>query len=288
MKNLLTVLPFLFLTSLCAQNLPTRDIVQTKNFPSQFVSARNVDVWLPPSYAQNPGKRFPVLYMHDGQNLFDSATSYGKIPWGVDKAMMRLAKRGSTREAIIVGVWNTPKRYAEYMPQKAVPNGSLAGLGYIRATEGTIVSDAYLKFLVTELKPFIDSTYRTLPDRASTFVMGSSMGGLISAYALCEYPNVFGGAACVSTHFPAGNGIVIEYLKTHLPDPKTHKIYFDYGTKTLDSLYEPYQKTMDAAMKQAGYTKNKNWVTKKFTGAEHSENSWSKRVDMPLTFLLRK
>lgn len=257
-------------------------------FPSSFVNARNIDVWLPPSYAANPTKHFPVLYMHDGQNLFDTATSYSNVAWGVDKAMLRLMKSGSAREAIIVGVWNTSKRYAEYMPQKAVRSGNLADVQYLHGTSGSIISDQYLKFLVSEVKPFIDSTYRTLSNRENTLVMGSSMGGLISLYALCEYPNVFGGAGCVSTHWPAGDGIVIEYFKSHLPNAKTHKIYFDYGTKTLDSLYEPYQQKMDMVMKRAGYNANKNWITKKFDGADHSETSWSKRVEVPLRFLLRK
>ena len=116
--------------------------------------------------------------------------------------------------------------------------------------------------------------------------MGSSMGGLISAYALCEYPHVFGGAGCVSTHFPAGKGAVIDYLAKNLPKPGAHKLWFDYGTETLDALYEPYQRRMDAVMKAAGYTEGRDWITKKFPGAEHSEKSWRARVDQPLTFLL--
>jgi predicted alpha/beta superfamily hydrolase len=118
--------------------------------------------------------------------------------------------------------------------------------------------------------------------------MGSSMGGLISAYAMSEYPEIYGGAGCVSTHWPAGDGIVIDYLKAHLPDARTHRFYFDYGTETLDANYEPYQRKMDEVMRNAGYKEGKNWVTKKFVGAEHAERAWSQRVDVPLTFLLHK
>jgi predicted alpha/beta superfamily hydrolase len=142
--------------------------------------------------------------------------------------------------------------------------------------------------VVEELKQFIDSTYRTLTDRKNTFIMGSSMGGLISAYAMCEYPDVFGGAGCISTHWLAGDGIVIDYLKKHLPDPHSHKFYFDYGNETLDASYEPYQQKVDAVMKNAGYKEGKNWLTRKFVGAEHSERAWSKRVDVPLQFFLHK
>lgn len=114
------------------------------------------------------------------------------------------------------------------------------------------------------------------------------MGGLISLYAASEYPDVFGGIGALSTHWPAGDGIVIDYLTAHLPDPRTHKLYFDYGTQTLDAGYEPYQRRMDAAMRAGGYTEGRNWITRKFEGAEHSERAWRERVDVPLQFLLGK
>ncbi|HNJ42985.1 MAG TPA: alpha/beta hydrolase-fold protein [Acidobacteriota bacterium] len=258
-------------------------------FSSKLIDPRDVDVWLPPGYETDTHKRYPVLYMHDGQNIFDPKTSYGGVDWGVDETMDRLIREKKIRPAIVVGIWNSPKRYAEYMPQKAAKDPDTAHLKNIpiNAT-GPIVSDKYLKFLVTELKPFIDAHYRTLTDRKNTSIMGSSMGGLISAYAISEYPNVFGGAGCVSTHWPAGEGSMIEYLKNHLPDPRTHKIYFDYGTATLDSTYEPFQLKMDEVMKQHRYKAGKNWITRKFEGAEHSEKSWRERVDIPLVFLIGK
>ncbi|HYY98405.1 MAG TPA: alpha/beta hydrolase-fold protein [Pyrinomonadaceae bacterium] len=256
-------------------------------FPSRRVLPRNVDVWLPPGYGR--GGRFPVLYMHDGQNLFDPRTAYGGVDWGVDEAVTRLIGQGVVREAIVVGVWNTQRRVAEYMPRKAVHFSNTKDLkGVTVESADEIVSDEYLKFLVYELKPFIDSRYRTLRGRADTFIMGSSMGGLVSAYAACEYPRVYGGAGCVSTHWPAGGGAMVEYLKTRLPDPRTHKFYFDYGTETLDAQYEPYQRRVDEIMERAGYAEGSSWVTRKFEGEEHSEKSWRKRVDIPLVFFLHK
>jgi predicted alpha/beta superfamily hydrolase len=258
-------------------------------FSSKFVAARNVDVWLPPGYERDKTKRFPVIYMHDGQNLFDPHTSYAGVDWGIDETMMRLIGEGKIQEAIVVGVWNTPKRVAEYMPQKALKTGQLEELKNLPVeAHGAVVSDNYLKFLVSELKPFIDSTYRTQPDAQHTFIMGSSMGGLISAYAISEYPQVFGGAGCVSTHWPIGGGIVIDYLQNRLPAAASHKFYFDYGTVTLDAQYEPFQQRMDEAMRRAGYKQGKNWMTRKFIGAEHSERAWSKRVEIPLIFFLGK
>src|ERR1035437_1486177 len=154
----------------------------------------DINFALPPGYDQNSSAKYPVLYMHDGQNLFDPHLSYTGVPWGVDKAIARLSSEGKIRAAIVVGIWNTPKRFGEYMPQKAVSVTNTAQLPSIPIpTHDEIVSDNYLKFIVEELKPFIDAHYRTLPGRADTFIMGSSMGGLISAYAVAEYPKVFGG-----------------------------------------------------------------------------------------------
>ena len=265
----------------------TGTIIRYPSLHSTHVAPRNVDVWLPPSYGKDPAQHYPVLYMHDGQNLFDPATSYGNVDWAVDEAMTDLIAKGAVREAIVVGIWNTPARRDEYMPQRAVRgdvNFNVPGANDLKP--GDIISDRYLAFLVTELKPFIDAAYRTLPGRADTSVMGSSMGGLISQYAMSRYPDVFGGAGCVSTHWPAGDGITLDDFATHLPDPATHRYWFDYGTQTLDAGYEPYQKRADEILREAGYVEGQNWITRKFEGAEHSEKAWRLRVDQPLVFLL--
>lgn len=256
--------------------------------PSKFVAVRRVDVWLPPGYDANATERYPVIYMHDGQNLFDPATSYGGVPWSADLAVARLMAAGRSRGAIIVGVWNTPARFGEYLPEKAVSAELYAKfIAQYKFPSAPPQGDAYLKYLVTELKPFIDRTYRTRPEREHTSTMGSSMGGLISAYAICEYPEVFGGAGCVSIHWPLGDGVIIDWFARHLPKPGTHRIYFDFGTETLDAAYEPYQRRVDAVMRAAGYTEGRDWLTLKYAGAAHSEKSWRERVDLPLLFLLK-
>ena len=256
-------------------------------FASAHVAARNVDIWLPPGYAEHPHKRYPVLYMQDGQNLFDPKLSYTGVDWGIDETMTRLIAAAKVRQTIVVGIWNTSRRFGEYMPQQAVTTADVEmGVGLPSIPRSAVVSDAYLKFLVTELKPFVDTTYRTLPDRDDTFVMGSSMGGLISLYAMAEYPDVFGGVGAMSTHWPAGDGIVIDWLAQHLPDPRTHRIYYDHGTATLDAAYAPFQQRMDAVMRAGGYVEGRNWITRRFEGAEHNERAWRARVDVPLEFLL--
>lgn len=286
------------------------------DFPSKHIKPRHVDVWLPDGYS--PKKDYPVLYMHDGQMLYDARTTWNKQEWGVDETMSRLIKNDSIRPCIVVGIWHSgATRAVDYFPEKpfrSLPKSYTDSLlAYGKHPNGNpllatdIQSDAYLRFLVKELKPFIDKRYPTLRDRDNTFVAGSSMGGLVSMYAICEYPAIFGGAACMSTHwtgiFSTDNnpipGAFVAYLQENLPDPKTHKLYFDYGTATLDALYEPYQKQVDSVLGSKGFgftietysppstmPVSQNWTTIKVEGADHSENAWRSRLHVPFYFLL--
>jgi len=278
-------------------------VIRLSNFNSKFVNARNVDVWLPKNYSNE--KKYAVLYMHDGQMLFDSTNTWNKQEWGIDEAMSDLFHQQKIKDCIVVGIWNDGRnRHIDYFPQKPFEALTKAEQDTMYAANrqngnsifsGKVQSDNYLKFLVTELKPFIDSAYHTQNDVGNTFIAGSSMGGLISIYAICEYPKVFGGAACLSTHWPgifrkennAFPNAMNQYLKANLPKAKNHQIYFDYGTETLDAMYEHYQLEVDKIMTNKGYS-NKNWMTKKFEGENHSEIAWRKRVKIPLEFLLRK
>lgn len=277
-------------------------IKRYEKFPSVNVDPRTVDVWLPEGYSAR--KRYAVLYMHDGQMLFDSTTTWNHQEWGVDEMVTKLTREGKIQDVIVVGIWNNQnKRHSEYFPQKPFEmltqtmQDSLLMVNRRpnqRLLVTRVYSDAYLRFLVQELKPFIDRTFATKADRAHTFIAGSSMGGLISMYAISEYPSVFGGAACLSTHWPGAfitednpiPTVFFEYLKGHLPDPQTHKLYFDYGTATLDALYEPFQQKADVIIRTKGYTA-KNWMTRKFEGEDHSEVAWRRRLHIPLTFLLK-
>lgn len=266
----------------------TGTLIRHAAFPARSLPPRHVDVWCPPGYAAGAG-RWPVLYMHDGQNLFLPGQSFGGEPWSVDQALVRLRAAGRVPGALVVGVWSMGEgRAAEYMPQKpmARPTVRAAAAEFYPKLTRPPVSDAYLAFLVEELKPFIDAQYRTLPDQPHTFVMGSSMGGLISLYAVTEYPQVFGGAGCLSTHWPAGGEGLVDYFGEVLPAPGAHRLYFDFGTETLDHNYEPFQARLDEHLRRAGYTAGRDWLTRKFPGAEHSETAWRARVHLPLEFLL--
>jgi len=305
MKHFLSILYICFLGLLAAAQLPaviSGSLQRHENFPSKYVTSRHVDVWLPEGY--NELQKYNVLYMHDGQMLFDSATTWNKQSWEVDDVITGLLQQQKIKDVIVVAIWNGGStRHADYFPQKPFEALSQAEKDTVYSAARSngvsvfnnykIQSDNYLKFLVKELKPFIDKNYSVFKDRSHTFIAGSSMGGLISMYAICEYPNIFGGAACLSTHWPGiftmeNNPVpntFFSYLKKHLPNPKTHKIYFDYGDATLDALYPPLQKKADEIMKEKGFT-TVNWITKYFPGEEHSEKAWHKRLAVPLTFLL--
>jgi len=262
----------------------TNQIYRYKKFRSNYIGKRIFDVWVPFDYSKE--KKYAVIYMHDGQNLFNPVEAFNNVDWGVDEAMQTLITEGKVREAIVVGIWNTGNRLKEFSPERAFNENNADPKKY-KMPPGT-GSDNYLKFLVKELKPFIDGKYSTLSDRDNTFIMGSSMGGLISLYALSEYPEIFGGAASLSTHFSLGDGVMIDYLEKYLPPAKNHRIYFDYGTIDLDKEYGQYQERADKIMKKKGYTDKKNWRTMNFQGDGHNEYYWRRRVNVPLEFLLKK
>lgn len=292
-------------TTIMAQNpLPkvvSGTLERIENFQSGYVTARNIDIWLPEGYSHT--KKYSVLYMHDGQMLFDPDLTWNKQAWNIDDVASELLSNRKTKEFILVGIWNGgPMRHQDYFPQKPFEQLTqkdkdtvIAQLQRVGRTNEIFMpqSDAYLKFIVNELKPYIDKKYAVYTNRENTYLAGSSMGGLISLYAICEYPEIFGGAACLSTHWvgtfdlennPIPNAFT-HYLSKNLPNQNNHKIYFDCGDQTLDVLYPEIQKKVDSIMVQKGYD-SKSWVTKYFPGENHSEEAWNKRLHIPLEFLL--
>lgn len=307
MKKYILNIVFLLISScIFSQDIPkvsSGKIERIADFKSEFVTSRNIDIWLPDNYSD--AKKYSVLYMHDGQMLFDAEATWNKQSWEVDEVVTSLLKNNKIDDVIVVGIWNgVTTRHMDYFPQKPFESLTQTQQDSIykanrsngqNVFNGKVISDNYLKFIVKELKPLIDKKYSVHRDKKHTFIAGSSMGGLISMYAICEYPNVFGGAACLSTHWPGiftvKNNPIPEafynYLKTNLPNPKNHRIYFDYGTATLDAMYEPLQLKVDEIMKAKGYN-SLNWSTNKFEGEDHSEKAWQKRLHIPLEFLLGK
>jgi enterochelin esterase-like enzyme len=269
---------------------------------SKFTDPRRVQVWLPSGYQPN-GRKYAVLYMHDGQNLFDKKSAGYGMEWEIDEHLDALIRAGKVRPTIVVGIWNTPKRLQEYVPSKAFDGLPADYRDKVRALYGgDPLSDGYLKFIVRELRPMIDRRFNVKTDRANTVIMGSSMGALVSLYAIDEYPEVFGGAGMMSTHWPlfmtpdgksvgdaeyeAVSSAFERYLTPALPDPRTHRLYFDHGSETLDAVYKRYQDRVDAVVQRSGYVQGVNWLTRSFPGQKHNEVSWASRVDVPLQFLL--
>jgi enterochelin esterase-like enzyme len=269
-------------------------IVRIDSFVSPHVVARHIDVWLPPGYT--PSQRYAVVYMHDGQMLFDSTYTWNHQEWGVDETLGKLIENKEVEPVIVVGIHNTPERRREFWPNGAwqllSPDVRDSVLQALHAPNTQ--SDNYLKFIVKSLKPHIDSAFATKTDAASTFLMGSSMGGLISMYGICEYPEVFGGAICMSTHwvgFPLSLKEQIamsfhDYLLVKMPNESDHRFYFDYGDQTLDAHYDQAQQQIDELFWSMGWSQPEAWMSKFFPGADHSEKSWRSRLHEPFLFML--
>jgi len=277
-------------------------IVDLGILQSKYADPRRVVVWLPSGYGAT-GQKYAVLYMHDGQNLFDTATAGYGMEWQIDETLDRLIREKAVRPTIVVGIWNTPKRLQEYVPSKAFNGLPPNYRQKVRALYGgDPLSDNYLKFIVRELKPMIDRRFNVKTDRANTVMMGSSMGALISLYAIDEYPDLFGAAGMMSTHWPlviapdnkpisdeeyeTVSSTFARYLSRALPDPATHTLYFDHGSETLDAVYARYQARVDAVVAKHGYRQWSNDLSLSFPGEKHNEISWASRVAVPLQFLL--
>ena len=263
-------------------------------FKSQYIEPRNVTVWLPDGYT--PGQECDVLYMHDGQMLFDASTTWNHQEWKVDEVMGQLIAQQAIRRCIVVGIDNTENRLNDYFPTGCyayVPREKRLDVDLMQ-----FKGDEYLQFIVQELKPFIDKRYQPLTSREHTFVMGSSMGGLISLYALCEYPEVFGGAICMSTHssmqfFDAkfdseawAQGLR-EYAKDRLPAPNSALLYMDRGDVELDGTYKPTLDKLDAMITGLGWDSD-HFMSRVFEGHKHMETFWAERLDVPFMFILKK
>ncbi len=227
---------------------------------------RDLVVWLPPGYNEKNSKRYPVLYMHDGQNVFDPATSSYGVDWRIDEISDSLIRAKAIEPVIVVGIYNTPDRMEEYIP----------------GDKGS----AYMDFVVNEVKPLIDQTYRTKPDRKHTLVGGSSAGGIMAFMLTWEYPQVFSKAICMSPAFKIQH---IDYVKDVLAyNGKKKKLYFyiDNGGIELEERLQPGIDDMLAALRQKGYKENRDFVWVKAPEDKHNEAAWARRMPAALKLCL--
>ncbi len=287
---------FALLFAYVAEAADTGHFVATE-VESTTVGKTRITVWLPPGYDKAKARRYPVLYMHDGQNLFDPKRSNMSKVWAADRAAITLIAARKIAPFIIVGVDQPGEaRYRTYFPTKVAPGPLRAGIeGFAK---GPLIGDAQVAFLADTLKPLIDRTYRTRPDRLHTAVAGSSMGGLISLYALAERPDVFGKAAAISTHSilvdPATAKMMAPllqqawqgYLAQSLGAPRGRKLWMDRGTVTLDQHYGPFQDVIDREIERLGWTRGTAFESKVYEGAGHEEDSWAARLPDVLGWLL--
>ena len=228
----------------------------------QLHNSRALRIYLPASYDENPAKRYPVLYMHDGQNLFDAKTASYGVEWGVGKTVNRLVATGVMDEVIVVGIDNTADRIPEYTPccDPKYGGGQL---------------DKYQAFIVDTVKPYIDQTLRTLPGKDNTAIMGSSLGGIASVYIAQHHPEIFSKAGGVSSSFWWNKRELI----SKLPARVAVKYYLDAGT--VDDGLDDSSAMRDALLRQ-GYKQDVDLFFYVADGGSHNEKSWAARVEKPL------
>ena len=232
---------------------------------------RTVMVYLPPDYEEDTGRRYPVLYLHDGQNVFDTATSIGE-EWHVDETAQRLILEQVIEPLIIVGVYNTGEhRIGEYTPTKDPKHPDGGG------------ADAYGRFLVEELKPFIDRTYRTLPSAASTGLGGSSLGGLVTMYLGLKYPTVYGRLAVVSPSVWWDDRMIVKRVEA-LPAKLPLRIWLCAGTNEGPRVIADARRLRDTLLAK-GWVAEQDLKYNEAEGAGHDEQSWAARVELILRFL---
>jgi len=222
------------------------------------VAPRDIVVWLPPGYDIESDRRYPVLYMHDGQNIFDANTSSFGTEWRIEETADSLIRSGVIQPLIIVGIYNTKHRTPEYADTK--------------------LGKKYRQFVVRKLKPYIDKHYRTLPDRDHTAVGGSSMGGLVSFMLVWENDDVFSKAICMSPAFKIEELDYVTTVQNYKGPKKNIQIYIDNGGIELETQLQPGIDEMIAALKQKGYRQNIEYFWVKDKNARHFESDWGKRM----------
>ncbi|MBV8552444.1 MAG: alpha/beta hydrolase [Acidobacteriaceae bacterium] len=246
-----------------------------KAFTSRFVDvSRDIAVYLPPDYDSSPGRRYPVLYLHDGQNLFDAATAFLGNEWGLDEVADDLIRTGQIEPLIIAGIYNTgEKRLAEYTPVRDR-----------RGRGGR--AQAYGRMIVEELKPFIDSRYRTLPDVQYTGLGGSSLGGLVTLYLGMKYPALFGKLIVMSPAVWWANRAILKEVRK-LPRKFGQKIWLDIGTceGSNPELVVNQAIELKDALIEKGWELGVDLAFMQDEGAAHNEKAWGQRIRYALQFL---
>jgi predicted alpha/beta superfamily hydrolase len=252
-----------------ADTAPGKRITGAVQFHRQVeakgLQPRDIIVWLPPGYEKEPQKRYPVLYLHDGQNMFDPVTSFTGVDWQADETATRLIENGDIREIIMVGIYNTDERLEEY---SASPTGKL-----------------YRQFVSEQLKPFIDQIYRTLPEREYTATIGSSLGGLAAFLLVWEHSEVFSMAGCLSPSFIFRKNQAIKSLKKSAPPQLSVRICMDCGGVGGEKLLYKGCKKVLKILHRKGIVAGEDFQFAFYKRANHSETAWGERLWRHLMFM---
>lgn len=281
---------------------PARQIEWT-GLDAGALPAMNVTVWLPPGYDAAEARRYPVLYMWDGQNLFDPAKTHYSKAWMVQDVLGGMVAAGAAEPHIVVGVGSPPgaDRYRVYL---ATPlyHGMAGDPGLqanMRMAGGIPAGESMLAWTADVLKARVDREFRTKPGPGDTTIVGASMGGLMACYAAVERPEVFGRAGCVSAHFaladpelakqhaPAIEKAWTDYLAARLGPPNGRRVWMDHGTATLDAYYAPWQRAVARDFASHGWREGEDYTARVYEGAEHDENFWRQRMPEMLAWLWR-
>jgi predicted alpha/beta superfamily hydrolase len=242
------------------------------NFRSKFLrNQRDIVVYVPPDYDQQPERRYPVLYLHDGQNLFDAATAFNGQDWHVAQTADYAISAGLVEPLIVVGLYNTGKtRLREYTPT------SVPRLGGGRA-------DRYAKFLIEEVKPVVDRDYRTRQEASQTGIGGSSLGGLVSIYLGLKFSNVFSKIAALSPSVWWNQRVILRFAQAAPVEPRP-RIWLDIGTREGPRIVDDVEKFRDVLLSK-GWQYDRDLHYERAEGAEHNEAAWAARVGPFLKFL---
>lgn len=272
-----------------------------RDFASRFLPPRDLHVWRPDGV--DADARLPVLYMQDGQNLFDASLVPFGVAWEADASLSRLVDAGRIRPTLIVGIACTDDRFAEYAPALILERLSApAHQAVTSAWPSAPRSAAYASLLVEEIKPLVDAAFPTLTSRENTWLAGSSMGAVVAAEILARHPDVFAGAALLSAHFsllpvtetePLPERFhedvaraVGQFALEHMPRAGSHRLWLDRGALSIDRFYPPSHTAFVGALRALGYVEGQDLSVGVYPDAGHDEGAWRQRLDEALAFLL--
>jgi len=272
-----------------------------RGFTSRDLLARDLFVWVPDNPAPSAG--FPVLYLQDGQNLFDAQLVPFGTAWEIDRSMSQLADARRLAPAIVVGIASTGARFTDYAPASILNQLPDAARGAVESLwGGTARSDVYAALVVEDVKPLIDAHFPTSPETDSTFLGGSSLGAVAALEILTRYPDRVAGAACLSAHlsllpvteteplpdhFAADVTRAVSYFATtRVPPAGRHALWIDRSALGIDRFYEPSHAALASALHGLGYVDGVDLTMRCYPGVGHDEDAWRARLNDTLVFLL--